>query len=337
MKAYVLHGIHDLRYEDVSCPVIEKGWVLVRVKAAGICSSDIPRIFTKGTYHFPTIPGHEFSGVVEKVADASQEHWLNKRVSVFPLIPCGKCESCKKHKYEMCESYDYIGSRRDGAFAEYVAVPEWNLFALPDNISFRTAAMFEPLAVSLHAVKKLEIKPGERVAVIGTGLIGFAMAQWAKYLGAGDVCVIGRSEEKGQIAQELNGIRYLYGEAGWKESFHKVAEVVGSESSLQQAVSITAAEGRIVLTGNPQGDMKLLQNQYWRILRKQLSVCGSWNSSYESQGPSDWHEVSAAIEQQKIQVDELITHCFAQDELDKALNLMVEHKEMYCRVMIEWQ
>ena len=116
MKAYNLHGINDLRYENVDNPELNKEWALVKVKASGICSSDIPRIFTKGTYHFPTIPGHEFSGIVEQV-NSSRKELIGKRVSVFPLIPCKKCTQCKLGHYEMCESYDYIGSRRDGGFA----------------------------------------------------------------------------------------------------------------------------------------------------------------------------------------------------------------------------
>ena len=94
MKAYVLHGVGDLRYEDRLLPEIGPGWVLVRVLAAGICSSDIPRIFDKGTYHFPTIPGHEFCGVVERAADPEGKSWLGKRVGVYPLIPCKRCVSC---------------------------------------------------------------------------------------------------------------------------------------------------------------------------------------------------------------------------------------------------
>ena len=127
LKAYVLHEIGELRYEDRPLPEIRPGWALVKVLAAGICSSDIPRIFEKGTYHFPTIPGHEFSGQVEKAANESDGKWVGKRVGVFPLIPCKKCPSCQKGQYETCTNYDYIGSRRDGGFAEYVAVPVWNL------------------------------------------------------------------------------------------------------------------------------------------------------------------------------------------------------------------
>ena len=135
MRAYELHGVNDLRREDIEKPEIPSGWVLVQVKASGICSSDIPRIFTNGTYHFPTIPGHEFSGVVAAYGEGVPEERVGKRVGIFPLIPCRTCPQCRQKKYEMCEHYDYLGSRRDGGFAEYVAVPDWNLMELPENVT----------------------------------------------------------------------------------------------------------------------------------------------------------------------------------------------------------
>ena len=109
MKAYVLEAVNSLTYKDVEIPSLEEGWVLVKVKASGICSSDIPRIYKKGTYHFPTIPGHEFSGIVEKAGSIIEEKWIGKKVAVFPLIPCRACHACMEGNYEMCENYNYIG------------------------------------------------------------------------------------------------------------------------------------------------------------------------------------------------------------------------------------
>ena len=114
MKAWVLHGIGDFRLEEADEPVLAKGEVLVSVKAAGICGSDIPRVYRTGTYSYPTIPGHEFSGMVVKTGEGADPGWLNKRVGVFPLIPCGSCVPCKKRQYEMCRHYGYLGSRQDG-------------------------------------------------------------------------------------------------------------------------------------------------------------------------------------------------------------------------------
>lgn len=158
MKANVLFGIGDLKYTNIPLPRLKSDEVLVKVKAAGICGSDIARVFKTGTYHFPTVIGHEFSGVVSDIGSSTYLSWLGKRVSVFPLKPCFKCNNCKNKEYELCSNYDYLGSRCNGGFAEYVAVPVWNLLEIPDCVCYEEAAMLEPAAVALHALKRSGFK-----------------------------------------------------------------------------------------------------------------------------------------------------------------------------------
>ena len=173
MKAWVLHGVNDIRYEETERPVAPAGEVLVRVRAAGICGSDIPRIYDTGAHRHPLICGHEFSGCVESVGDGVDAAWIGKRVGIFPLIPCRECAQCKKQRYEMCSHYDYLGSRRDGGFAEYVSVPEWNLLALPDAVSYEAAAMLEPMAVAVHAMRiGLGQSAGVEKTMAATGVKG---------------------------------------------------------------------------------------------------------------------------------------------------------------------
>ena len=335
MKAYSLHGINNLKYESVDYPDCPSGWSIVKVKAAGICSSDIPRIFTKGTYHFPTIPGHEFSGVVDKVADTENERLVGKKVGVFPLIPCRNCPQCKTGHYEMCANYDYIGSRRNGGFAEYVAVPVWNLVEFSDEVSFQEIAMMEPLAVALHAVKQADMKPGDKVGIVGTGMIGFAAAQWTQKLGIKEVTVIGRSADKKRLADGINGLKYQIMNQV-EEEFDVVIEAVGSNTAIDKSINIVKTAGKIVLMGNPEGDIHLAQNTYWRILRKQLHVIGTWNSAYENNRSCDWSEVKEALDNKNIQAESLISHTFAQDKLCDGLELMRKHEEPYCKVMTIW-
>lgn len=335
MKAYVLHGIDQLRYEDVAYPDCPSGWAIVRVKAAGICSSDIPRIFEKGTYHFPTIPGHEFSGIVDKVSDSEEKRWLGKRVGIFPLIPCKSCKQCQSGHYEMCVNYDYLGSRRDGGFAEYVAVPIWNLMELPNEVSYQTAAMLEPLAVALHAVKRSGLKRENTVAVIGTGMIGFAAAQWAKKLGASKVCVVGRNDSKRGIADGLDGIGYET-VSECTEEFDVVIEAVGTTDAVTWATRHTACEGTLILMGNPNGDMLFSQEIYWKILRKQLRITGTWNSSYENNRNCEWAEVMMAVKNYEIKTEPFVSHCLSQEKLAEGLAIMRNHREPYCKVMTVW-
>lgn len=335
MKAYSLYGINDLRYEDIEYPECPSGWTVVCVKAAGICSSDIQRVFISGTYHFPTILGHEFSGIVNKVSNVDDKRLIGKRVGIFPLIPCRKCVQCKKGYYEMCSNYDYIGSRRDGAFAEYVAVPVWNLIELPEEISFKEAAMMEPLSVALHAIKLGNIKENSTVAIIGTGMIGFAAAQWALEFGAKSVTIIGRSETKKVIADNIPGIKYLSDERCMEEH-DVVLEAVGSNHSVNEAINIAKPAGSIVFMGNPSGNINIPQNTYWRILRKQLRITGTWNSSYEKDMKCDWSETRDALINHRIKVLPLISHVFNKEDLKDGLNLMYNHKEPYCKVMTLW-
>ena len=159
MKALNLHGVEDLRYEEVPCPERKSGEVLLKIKAAGICGSDIPRVFTKGTYHFPTIIGHEFAG---ETVEADDSELVGRGASVFPLLPCGKCSACQEEQYARCSDYDYYGSRRDGAMAEYIAVKQENLCLLPKEVTYEEAAMSEPAAVALHAFRKSGVGQGGR-------------------------------------------------------------------------------------------------------------------------------------------------------------------------------
>ena len=182
MKALVLHEIGKLTLDEVPEEPLRPGTVLVKIKACGICSSDVERVFINGTYHFPTIPGHEFSGQIVAVGDDVDESLLGRRTCVFPMLPCFECPSCKKQQYAQCSHYDYFGSRRDGGYAEYLVVPTWNLVLFDDDLSYDVAAMCEPAAVGIHANGLANVQKGQSVLVIGTGMIGYVCAAFASQI-----------------------------------------------------------------------------------------------------------------------------------------------------------
>lgn len=338
MKAYRLHAVGDLRLENIARPEVEPGWSLVRVAVAGICSSDVPRVFERGTYRFPTVPGHEFSGIVEAVGGAADSRWVGKRAGVFPLIPCRECEPCKAGRFELCRNYDYLGSRRDGGFSDYCAVPVWNLIELPESVSLEQGAMMEPLAVALHAAKKLGKLAGKSVAVVGSGLIGFAVAQWARVLGASRAVVVARSESKRSYAEACK-VEYVSNGDSPRllGRFDCVVEAVGTSSSVACALGLARAGATVVLIGNPAEDISLPQDAFWRILRKELVVRGTWNSSYKCGGTSDWSEVADALASKLVTVDGLVSHRLKADELPAGLRLMREHSEPYCKIVTLWE
>ncbi|MCI9649537.1 galactitol-1-phosphate 5-dehydrogenase [Oscillibacter sp.] len=332
MKAYVLHGIGDLRCEDCPMPELRPGWALIKVSAAGICSSDIPRIFEKGTYHFPTIPGHEFCGVVERTANPEDSGWVGRRVGVFPLIPCMACPSCARGEYETCSNYDYVGSRRDGGFAEYAAAPVWNLIQLPGEISDVQGALLEPAAVALHAVRRADIRPHSSVCVVGTGGIGLLAGQWARRCGADRVVIKGRSCEKEALARRC-GLDYTG--VTPEERFDRVIEAVGSSAALEESLTLAAPGGRVVLMGNPDGSKTLAQNVYWQILRKQLTLSGTWNSSHGGVD-SDWEASVRAIAQGALGVEKIVTHIVDKDDLPQALHMMRSRTGPFCKIVVKF-
>ena len=334
MKAYVLHGVNDLRYEEIDRPAVPENWALVRVKAAGICSSDVPRICKTGTYHFPTVPGHEFCGEVAAVGSGSDVALVGKRVGVFPLIPCKKCESCRQKKYETCQNYDYLGSRRDGGFAEYVACPVWNLIELPDAVSYTQAAVLEPLAVARHALNAAVLSDVKTAAIIGTGAIGLFMAMILRSEGK-EVTLVGRSEGKRALATRCGIGDYIVGDDGRK--FDLTVEAVGSSASLAQSVALARSGGQVVLVGNPADEtMSLDKAVYWQILRRQLRVYGTWNSSYEKDAPSDWSEVLRLVSEGKVDPEKAITHVLSQERLYDGLEIMKNKTAVYGRIVVKF-
>lgn len=346
MKAYRLYGVGDLRLEEAPCPVLEPGEVLVRVKAAGICGSDIPRIYQTGTYHFPTIPGHEFAGVVEEVGEDVDIQWKGKRVGIFPLIPCYSCGPCRVKQYEMCRSYGYLGSRQDGGFAEYAAVPVKNLLVLPEAVSYEEAAMLEPMAVAVHAMRKAAPSEGERIAICGLGTIGLFLLMFLLEAGHKNIYAIGNKEFQRRMTDKFGLPADSFCDSRTQDVDAWLAEktegrgadvffeCVGRNGTVEQAVRMTGPGGRVMLVGNPASDMTFPRETYWKILRNQLTVLGTWNSSFRQDAQDDWHYVLERLGERRIVPAECITHRLPFEELEQGLLVMKDKKEEYGKVML---
>jgi len=342
MQANVLHAIGDLRHESVSNPEPGSGEVLLRVGACGVCGSDIPRIFEKGAYSFPLIPGHEFSGTVEAVASDVDSAWVGKRVVAFPLIPCQGCPPCDIGAYAQCENYDYLGSRSDGAFAEYVRAPVSNVVEVPESVSQEEAAMTEPAAVALHALRRGNFEQGDRVLIVGAGPIGILLAQWARAGGAGQVLLADIDVEKLRFAKKL-GFSHGFdatqgGVSAWAQKktgdgADLVIEASGSAAACGEALQAARPFGTVVLLGNPAGAMVLEQHAYWAILRKELTVVGSWNSSFSPLPKNEWKQTLEALASGRLDVAPLITHRTNLDGLWNHLQMLRNRSELAIKVM----
>lgn len=337
MKALVLHKVGDLRYEDVPIKNISKDEVMVKIKAAGICSSDRDRIFKNGTYHFPTIPGHEFSGQIVMVND-EDTNLLGKKVAVFPLIPCKECSACQKEEYAQCSNYNYFGSRCDGAFSEYLVVPKWNLVYLEDNMPYEKAALCEPAAVSIHAMNVGNVKNNDNVLIIGTGTIGFLIALFCKNKGA-NVMMATRRDESYEFAKSL-GIIPIKNDENLKDNISKITdnldvifEAVGTNASISTAIDCGTNFTNIVLVGNPSDDLNVPKNIYWKILRKQMTLKGTWNSKYTND-VNDWKDAIKIMNESEFDFSRLITKTFKLEEKDEAFKFFLRD-EFKLKVMFK--
>jgi L-iditol 2-dehydrogenase len=342
MKAVNLYAPGDIRVEQVAVPKPGEGEVLVRVKAVGVCGSDVSRLMETGTYHFPTIPGHEFGGEVVELGPGVQDVSEGARVTVIPLIPCRECEYCLIGEYTLCRDYDYLGSRCDGAYAEYVKAPAKNLLVLPDDVDHEMAAMTDPISVALHAVKKLGIQPGDRVAVFGVGPIGFFSVQWAKVLGAGEVIAVDIFPEKLEAVQSVgadhcinaktsDAVEAIHALTGGK-GVERSLEFAGSPVTQEQCIRATAALGTTVWGGISHQPLTLSEKAVDDILRKELVIAGAWNSSF-APFVSDWQNALTFMGQEKIVKGDVITHRLSLDELPGAFEMMLERKAYFNKVM----
>ena len=347
MKAWTLYDVGDIRLGEAEKPAPAAGEALVKVSAVGICGSDIPRIYQTGAHRHPLIPGHEFSGVVEALGERVKTSWLGKRVGIFPLIPCKSCEPCREQHYEMCKDYNYLGSRCDGGFAEYALVPEWNLVELPEGVGMDVAAMLEPMAVAAHAMRRVSLKKDSQIAVIGLGTIGMFLLMFLKEAGYERVYGVGNKEFQKQNALALglrekdycdsrkqNTPEWIQNQTAGQGA-DVIFECVGRNETAAWAVAAAGPLGQVVFLGNPFSDMSFPRDIYWKILRSQLTVRGTWNSSYTQSEEDDWRYVLERIADGRIHPEQMISHRLPLERLEEGLLIMRDKKEDYGKIMLE--
>jgi L-iditol 2-dehydrogenase len=350
MKAAVLHAPGDIRIEAVPVPeLINEKEVLIMVKAAGICGSDLDRVMKSGTYSFPTIPGHEFCGEVVKTGKDVKKYKKGDRVVVAPIIPCFSCGSCQQGYYGQCDSYNYLGSRTDGGFAQYVKAPQMNLIKMPDNISFKEGAVVEPAAVTLHGVKRVGVEAGDTVAVLGCGTLGLFALQLAKILGASRTIAVDIAEEKLKLANKLGADKIV--SAADKESDRDTVseieritsgrgvdvavETAGVSETQEQCLRIAGNHSRILYLGTSHRNVIIPPETFERILRKELTVTGAWNS-YSAPFPGrEWYAVIDYAKRGILKIDPLITHTFGLDDAPSVFRELLEKRYFYNKVVFE--
>lgn len=316
MKALRYEGNNQLVVRDVPIPEAKDNEVLIKVAYTGICGSDL--LIWEGNYPRvvpPIIIGHEFSGVVEKVGSGVSSIKVGSRVVANPLITCGTCDICMSGDYNLCPNLRMIGSDRNGAMAEYVCVPENQLFELPEAVSLLDASLIEPLAVGVHMVEKAQLKFNDHVLVVGAGPIGLVTASVAKEKGA-NVYISEINEHRIKHAKKLgficvnpikDDLESYFNEITNNKGLIACFEVTGSEPGLQDCINLTMSKGKIIIAGmsstQPKADTYL-------IIKKELTLLGS-----RVYIDKDYHLAINLIKDNKFNSNDFITDILTLDNV----------------------
>lgn len=331
MFAGVVHAPFDIRYEEIETPKPKPGEVLVKVKYTGICGSDVPRVNGNASHSFPMIHGHEFSGTIVELGEGVTNRKVGQRIAGIPLVPCMKCEDCMRGDYSLCRHYSFIGSRRYGSFAEYVALPAENVIPIGDT-AFEKGALFEPATVALHGIRCADYRPGKRVAIIGAGTIGTLTMQWCRIYGAKQIVMFNRGREKLDrgIAMGADGgidtSKPDYVEQAMAltdgHGFDYVFETAGSSVTIKIAMKVAANHAHVCMIGTPKNEVVFSVSEWELINRREMYVTGSW-MSYSAPFPGDeWIETAHFFENGQLKLDDsLIFKKIPLSRIDEAFKL----------------
>lgn len=291
MRTSMLWQPGKLTVEERPVPEADAGEVLIKVRACGICGTDV-HIFKgeKGAADnpWPIVLGHEFSGTIEKVGKGVEGFRPGDRVSVDPNVLCGHCYYCQNGIGHFCEHMTGIGTTAPGGFAQYCRVPVRVLYPLADAVSFAEGAMAEPLSCCLHGIDLCGIQAGDIVVVIGGGMIGLLMLQLAKLSGAAVTVLVEPVESKRTQARKLGAslcvdparedVRQVLNDAGIRR-VNTVIECVGKTSTIRQAIDLAGNKSTVMMFGLT-GPEESVEIRPYEIFRKEISLKASYINPY---------------------------------------------------------
>jgi L-iditol 2-dehydrogenase len=282
MKTSRLHGPRDMRWEDVPEPMINQDEVLIRVRAMGVCGSDLHIYTGDRPVPYPRILGHEFAGNIAQVGANVSHLRIGQRVTAEPNFWCGRCVYCQAGRQNLCVNRVGLAVNVDGCQAEYVKVPAQFVWPLPDNMTFVQGAMVEPLMVSLHAIKRSRAQLGNTVTILGCGTIGLMALLCAKAAGC-RIFAVDVIPEKLDLARRLGANEVINGlETDAVEAVKQATEGLGSDivieaagfpATVEQSLVMVRQAGRIILIGL---STKPAQLPPIAVARREVEIFGSF-------------------------------------------------------------
>ena len=340
MKALVLKGIRDMSLKQVPIPEPEIDEVLIKVKAAAICHTDFAAIDGEHSMiSYPCIPGHEFSGIVEKTGGAVRHIRSGDRVTALGYSYCGVCRFCRRGLHTGCENMIAIPFHYDGAFAQYVKVPAISVYIIPDDMRFEDAAMVEPSANGLSAVDRADIYPGDNIIIAGPGPIGLLATQFAALKLPDKLIVTGTRDERLDIAKKLGATDTI--NIRKEDTEKRIDEITGGrgidailycgggQEVWDMAENKLGSYGRFILEAVPPKVESKFTVTPFRFLEKQMTYTGV--SGYNG---AQFKVALEMIYKGKIKTKSITTHFFSLDEYEKAFEVAEKRLEGAIKVII---
>jgi (R,R)-butanediol dehydrogenase/meso-butanediol dehydrogenase/diacetyl reductase len=341
MKALRWYAKKDLRYEDMPEPSPGPGQVKVKVDLAGICGSDLKE-YTDGpnmidTSKVPLVLGHEFVGKIAEVGKGVTGFKVGERVTALGYLYCGQCYFCKRGMYNICANAGFTGLTTDGCMAEYVVIPSYAAFKVPDSVSNELGALVEPLSVSLHAVQRGNVRPGDTVAVVGAGTIGLGVVLAARAAGAAKVYVVDKVKSRGKLALAMGAnafinsgdedpeqrVKELTGGLGADVSF----ECVGIEVTAQLAQKLARNGGNVVIIGVFEAPASM---DIFEMMFHQKNILGS--PIYVNEADT----VIALLADKRIEPSRMITaRVPMKDAVEKGFEELIRNKEDNIKILLQ--
>lgn len=333
MKAVYLREPNDIVITELPKPACKEGYALIKIKAMGICGSDIGAFRgSNPMVSYPRIIGHELAGTIEEIGENPKGFKVGDRVAVYPFLHCKQCYPCTTGRNNCCETLQCLGVHTDGGMTEYLLHPNDLLFALPEGMEWELAPLAEPLAISLHGLHRANLQAGQHIAINGAGAIGLLAALAALAFGAIPILIdpvqarLDHARDMGVThtvcipgTDALEAIRSITG--------GRMAEVVleasGANSAVRSCLDMAANTGKIVLTGWPKKETSLPTDL---ITKKELDVLGGRNSTYEI------GEALELIASGRVNARAVLSKVISIDEVPDAVRELSAYPERYLKI-----
>ncbi|MDH5440060.1 MAG: alcohol dehydrogenase catalytic domain-containing protein [Candidatus Bathyarchaeota archaeon] len=337
MKAAVWYGCKEIRIEEVPKPDPGPNDVLVRVKAAGICGSDLHAYEGISKRRVPPlIMGHEIAGEIAEIGGHVEGSQIGDRVVIQPVLSCGECEQCRSGNENVCRNIRFLGLHVSGGFAEYVMAPARNCYTMPSRLRFEEACLAEPLSVAVHVVNNVPVGVNGTILIVGAGVVGSMVTQVARLRTSGKIIVTDILDSRLDLAKKLGAdIMINPQKKNVAEEIHRITggrgvdvsiEVVGIESTVQDALASVKKGGTTIAIGLLEKSMKI---DVMRLVSSELKLLGSYLYN-----DCDFRSSINLIAEGKVNLQPYLTRILALDDALKGFGEMATNKEKILKVIL---